>query len=458
MRHIKSRFLLLVVGALASAFSATAFAHEAKLIKLTGSVQVQLPGQPAQPGTVGMAIPQGTVIKTQGNSEAFIEAFNGAVATVGSNSELAVEKLNIDMQGDKIVTQEAMLDLRRGNVVSTIDPTKKAINKYSIRTPKGVAAARGTVFGVNLDNLGGGSVKALTGTVTFTSTLGTFTLPVGGGEPLFLPFNAAPGSEPMKLSDAIKADSSGAIAAEVVAAVKVVADNVAASTSATGGTAPGASDTATAIMTAVAKAAANAVPSQVSAIAQVAISAVSSSSSQTGGSTTAVNAITEALVSANPSQAAAITQSASAALVQTKVADAVAAAKAGTGPKDDATLARIAQEATTAAKATVQSLAQTAVNTAVAATVTSGTPEEKAAAAASIASSVSEAATTGSQDGSTTATTDAGVPTATAPTVVITAPAPTEVPTSTPVVTPVVNPPLITPVDPRTISNGAGNG
>jgi hypothetical protein len=72
-----------------------------------------------------------------------------------------------------------MLDLRSGNLISTIDPAKRSINNYAVRTPKGVAAARGTSYSVSV-TANGVMIAATADSVTFTSPLGvTYTIKAG---------------------------------------------------------------------------------------------------------------------------------------------------------------------------------------------------------------------------------------------------------------------------------------
>src|ERR1019366_10547071 len=52
-----------------------------------------------------------------------------------------------------------------------IDPSKMSINHYGVRTPKGVAAARGTGFSVSVSE-GGFSIAATADAVVFTTTAG----------------------------------------------------------------------------------------------------------------------------------------------------------------------------------------------------------------------------------------------------------------------------------------------
>ena len=442
MRHYKILLSLFAAGLLATVASA----HEAKIIKLSGSATVSLPGQPNQPVTLGMMIPQGATIKTGADGEVFLETFNGGVATIAKGSTVVVEKLNVTTENGQVTLQEAQLDLRIGNIVSTLDPNKKKINKYGVKTPKGVAAARGTVLSVSVDGLGGSSVTALTGTVIVTSDLGTFTLPVGGGEPLFLAIGSPAGTAPTNLKEAIATNP--ALAAEVVAAVKAVATNVATSTSAVGGSGTTASatdnaaaaNTATAIMTAVTKAAVNAVTvtssstdaqkttsnDSITAITRIAVIAVSTSGSAASSNTTAVQAITEAIVTAAPNQAGQIAKSVAAAVVDIKVTEAVnveLAKQAASGTTDKAALNKVAQDAATATKETIQIVAQTAYNAALGSAVNGKTSaDDKIAAAQLLASEVSASTSQGSNAGATNAANTTGV-TASSPNAVVNAPA-----------------------------------
>ncbi len=76
-----------------------------------------------------------------------------------------------------VTQQTAILNLKSGNLVSTLDPANKRINNYGVRTPKGVAAARGTTYTVSVSQTGT-HVATMSGRVTLT--------PVGGGTPIVI--------------------------------------------------------------------------------------------------------------------------------------------------------------------------------------------------------------------------------------------------------------------------------
>lgn len=426
MKALHKLTSLLALCFAAAGLASNVYAHDAKVVKLVGSAEITLPGETvAKPLTADMAVPEGATVKTGNGSQVFLEVFPGGVATLQPNATVVVAKLALQKSGDKVTSQEAMLDLKQGSIVSTLDPAKKAINHYGVRTPKGVAAARGTVYGVTV-NAQGTSVATLHGTVT---------LNLGNGITVNIPLGSAVvnNSETLtSLAAAIAASGQEGLTVSQLLqeAVQVVADNVAANTSAAGG-----GDTATTVMAAVVGAAAAADPANAASFTQTAVAAVTSSTSATGGNASAVAAVTEAAVRAAPAQAASVAQAAAAAVVETKVTQAVNAAKASGG--DTAAAAAAAQ---TEAAAVVNTVNQTAVSTAgaVGANVDAGT--------------ITQAVNAGAATGTTAANTNTGTSVAPpAPVVTPTpaAPAPDVAPPPPVVVTPVTNVEL-PPVSPST--------
>ena len=155
---------------------------QALVIKIKGSVTSLSSGQ-VQPATlkVGDKLSQGATIVTSPDSEVDIQAFNGAVASIKANSTVNLEKLSVITSGGSVTKQTALLNLKVGDVLSTIDPANHNINDYGIRTPKGVAAARGTVFGVSVSKSGNVKVYVTTSTVVFTNPVTNQSVTVAAG-------------------------------------------------------------------------------------------------------------------------------------------------------------------------------------------------------------------------------------------------------------------------------------
>src|SRR5262249_41930380 len=107
--------------------------------------------------------------------------------------------------GEVVMSRSAILDLKKGTVVSLIDPAKRNVNHYAIRTPKGLAQAHGTSFAVSVGD-SDMSVAAPADTGTFTTptgatyaiSAGNVTIPPAGGQP----------QPPIALSQAVAANPS----------------------------------------------------------------------------------------------------------------------------------------------------------------------------------------------------------------------------------------------------------
>lgn len=343
----------LLFAVLLCALAPFASAEDAKVIKIVGAGATVTINGATKALNEKDAVPEGATINTPAGCQLMLETLPGVVATIQAGSTVVVEKILITRSGATVTEQEAMLDLKKGNVISTLDPAKKAINKYGVRTPKGVAAARGTVYGVSV-SITGTSVATLSGTVT---------LNLGNGITVSIPLGSAivPGSDTATtIANAIAASGQTGLSVSglLSEAVSAVAANVAQNTSAAGG-----SDTATAVMAAVVSAASSAAPDQAAAFTKTAVAAVTASAGATGGSaasiSAAVNAVTEAAVRAAPQNSAAIAQNAAAAVVETKVTEAINNARLTGG---DAGAAAVAAQIDAAALNTT--VAKTVVDTA----------------------------------------------------------------------------------------------
>ena len=132
----------LLAAACASFLAAGAQAQQdSKIVKLVGKGTATVTrGGTDLPATEGMAIRVGDTINAGPGVDVFYQPYNGAVATVKEKSKAKIEAIE---------AQDALLDMTGGgSVVAQIEPNKG--NKFSVRTPRGVAAAKGTVYNVTV--------------------------------------------------------------------------------------------------------------------------------------------------------------------------------------------------------------------------------------------------------------------------------------------------------------------
>lgn len=181
MNPLKKLVSFFTAAFLTAGLACSAAAHEAKVVKIKGSAEVQLPGRStSQPLALNTLVPEGASIRTGGDSEVYLEVFPGGIATIGADTNVLVEKLGLEKQGNVITSQEALLDLKKGTIISSLDPSKKAINKYGVRTPKGVASARGTVYAVTVGDNAYTITTTLSGAVIISQVGGpTITIEAG---------------------------------------------------------------------------------------------------------------------------------------------------------------------------------------------------------------------------------------------------------------------------------------
>jgi hypothetical protein len=146
---MNSRKLILTLAsfvfALTSAIAQTV-KTQATVSRVTGTATVTLADGSTIPLTTGMKVPQGATITTGTDGDVYLETHTGYVSTIKADSVVTVAEVSVVSENGAVKEERTMLDLKSGNVVALLDPKKKAINNYQVRTPKGVAAARGTTF------------------------------------------------------------------------------------------------------------------------------------------------------------------------------------------------------------------------------------------------------------------------------------------------------------------------
>ena len=142
----------------------------AVLTQVSGDVTVTVPGSTAaKPAVVGQKLPEGSTVTTAGGSIAIVESFEGIETGLASSTTAVIGTHSVNAQG----VRTAVIDVKQGSSISVLDPSKRAVNNYSVKTPKGVAAARGTTYSTTVKLNGSDvvvTVDTLTGLVNFAGT------------------------------------------------------------------------------------------------------------------------------------------------------------------------------------------------------------------------------------------------------------------------------------------------
>jgi len=139
MKHPSTLLSSLRVVLLGFTLLATsAFAQQVKILKIVGDTSaIIVTGATGAVGP-GMTLPVSARIVTGAGVEVYVEAATGVVAVIKPNADVTVASLGS--------AENRTLDLRQGSVVTLVDPKRYKANSYGVKTPRGVAAARGTVY------------------------------------------------------------------------------------------------------------------------------------------------------------------------------------------------------------------------------------------------------------------------------------------------------------------------
>lgn len=140
-------FILLALGGV----TGLAQALTGKVTLVAGTVEYQAPGGSFTLASRGDILAEGTTVRTGPSSRAVIVAGPGAAIRVGPESTVILTNLALEQAVAGASTSDAMLiDVTEGTVSALIDRSKQPGADFQVRTPQGVAAARGTYYAVTV--------------------------------------------------------------------------------------------------------------------------------------------------------------------------------------------------------------------------------------------------------------------------------------------------------------------
>lgn len=113
-----------------------------------GEVTVIAPGEAEpRPLAAGDRVAVGSVVKTGAGARAVIVMTPRSAIRVAENTELTIETVEAGANPPKVT-----VDLRDGSLGAMMKPEDGQIIDFQIRTPSGIAAARGTFFAVVVED------------------------------------------------------------------------------------------------------------------------------------------------------------------------------------------------------------------------------------------------------------------------------------------------------------------
>lgn len=151
------RVLLLVLCGQVMAFAA----DTGGVVSIAVGTVTMIPanGGAEQPLKVGDVVPVGSTVKTGPSSRAVIKTTKQSAVRIAENSQAVMMELV-----DSDATPKVLIDLKSGSLGALIQPQAQAAMDFKIKTPSGIAAARGTMYAVAVED-GKGYVKVEHGKV-----------------------------------------------------------------------------------------------------------------------------------------------------------------------------------------------------------------------------------------------------------------------------------------------------
>ena len=231
---LTNRSLCIAILILGGAFPSLVAQTDGKLSVVVGDVKLTPPGGgPADPAKQGAVVKVGSTITTGAGARAVLVTTRQSAVRIAENSSVVVEDLQ-----DSEATPKVLLDLKNGSMGALIQPQAQTAMDFKIKTPSGVAAARGTFYSVAVED-GKGYVQVKEGNVavtpndavqkavppsgTVTKAEGEVTMTLPGGGAL----------APLKVGDKVVIGSTvktGANSAAIIVITKDAAVNMTANT------------------------------------------------------------------------------------------------------------------------------------------------------------------------------------------------------------------------------------
>jgi hypothetical protein len=148
-----------LTGSIAAAYLSLSFLAapaapvQAVVKSVSGTVEFAPPGSVSfHPLAAGQILAVGSTVRTGDDGKAVIVTTPGSAIEVGNGSNLKINALSFSKSGSTVTQQTAHLELTSGVVSALIEHNTPKVTDFTIQTPQGAAAARGTFYAVYVFN------------------------------------------------------------------------------------------------------------------------------------------------------------------------------------------------------------------------------------------------------------------------------------------------------------------
>ena len=148
---LREKSALCLILFLAAMLAQVSFATDAVVKNVQGRVDAAPPGSKEMaPIREGQKLAPGTTVVSGANGEAVIVTSPGAAIHIQPSSRLVLQLNEFSSENGKITNRKTVVDLQDGTLSALISKNDPKTTRFEVRTPQGVAAARGTFFGVTV--------------------------------------------------------------------------------------------------------------------------------------------------------------------------------------------------------------------------------------------------------------------------------------------------------------------
>ncbi|MEM7063352.1 MAG: FecR family protein [Cyanobacteria bacterium P01_B01_bin.77] len=172
---IGSMLATTVMGVSFASLAQSASGRWLQVQRVTGSVTLLTGGRkPAQVGNRLAAVGHGLVTGNRSSAHLSVDDGIGGIA-ISQNTRIAIRRLSVLADGSKVT----VIDVPRGQARLQVRRFTHANSRLELHTPSGVAAVRGTEFGVSVEQDGQTNVATLEGQVEASAQ--SIVVPVNAG-------------------------------------------------------------------------------------------------------------------------------------------------------------------------------------------------------------------------------------------------------------------------------------
>jgi len=146
--------------------------REATVTSVKGKAEYAAPGKTQYAAIEqGQKLPVGAKVRTGKDGEVILVPMPGTLLNIAPGTDLELTELAFTKADNQVTRRKALINLKNGEVTAALEKLDPKTTDFQVKMPQGVAAARGTIFSVKIEN-GKAVVTVASGVVSVTDNDG----------------------------------------------------------------------------------------------------------------------------------------------------------------------------------------------------------------------------------------------------------------------------------------------